>query len=320
MLKWLEENIGYDISLWFESWATDWVVTLFKPFDLVGTQLFYIVIICLLYWSVDKRKGRIIGTIFLFSCYLNEFFKLLLCRPRPYQVSVAGKPQVTCALKPLSSYGIPSGHTQTTITFFLALSLWMKKRLVWIISVFLICLVPLSRLIHRMHYLQDIVLGFILGLLIVLISYYGQPFYKRLYLRFGKGLIFACMAISIIALYVGAFFLNAKVWAKENIFEISTLFSVGLIGFLIEHYFVSFSSEGKLVKRIVRLIVGLLILLVLKFGMNFAFAPLKPAVKSEATTLYILFECIESMVLVLWITCGAPAIFVVTGLAYKEKR
>ena len=45
MLDWLEEEAGYDLVLWFQSWRSDFVTFLFKPFDLIGSEYFYILLI-----------------------------------------------------------------------------------------------------------------------------------------------------------------------------------------------------------------------------------------------------------------------------------
>lgn len=319
MLEYLEKNLGYDIVLWFESWVTPLVENIFKPFDLFGSQFLYVALICLFYWSIDKQKGKAISVVFLFSCYINDLFKLIFSRPRPYQVIVPTKPQISCALEPLSSYGLPSGHTQSTTSFFLAASLWFKKNYLWAISILLILLVPLSRLIHRMHYPQDIVVGYLLAFIVVFAAYFARPLVVKGYKKFGKKIVMPALIIICGFIFLSAFLVRGETWRKETIFELATLFCVGLLGYIIEHYFIKFSSSGSLLKRIVRVILGLGVLVVLKIGMNFAFSPLKPQSQSEITSLYILFECIESMVLVLWITCGAPAFFIVTSLAYKEK-
>ena len=41
----IEQGIGLDIILWFQSWRTDFISALFKPFDLMGTETFFLLLL-----------------------------------------------------------------------------------------------------------------------------------------------------------------------------------------------------------------------------------------------------------------------------------
>lgn len=82
----IENGIGLDVILWFQSWRTDLISALFKPFDLMGTETFYLLLLTLVYWVIHKHAGQRLVIFFLFSAWLNAFVKEIFKRPRPYQV------------------------------------------------------------------------------------------------------------------------------------------------------------------------------------------------------------------------------------------
>src|SRR5687768_4008018 len=93
----------------------DWIVTaqslgawLQAPmefFSFLGTENFFLLVLPLLYWSVDARLGLQVGFILITSTYFNGVLKLLFTDPRPYWISDQIIP-----LAAESSFGLPSGH------------------------------------------------------------------------------------------------------------------------------------------------------------------------------------------------------------------
>ena len=78
-------------------------------------------------------------------------------------------------------YGFPSGHASNAssfwgFTFFSFKGEEKKKRIPWrIFTMFLIIIIPISRLIIGVHDLQDVIGGFILGLLVITAYMYFEP-------------------------------------------------------------------------------------------------------------------------------------------------
>ena len=162
----IEQGIGLDIILWFQSWRTDFISTLFKPFDLMGTETFFLLLLTLVYWVIHKRAGQRLVIFFLFSAWMNAFVKEIFKRPRPYQVSESVKPAFTT-----SEYGLPSGHTQAGTTVGLILIHELKRHWATVLLIVYILLMGVSRMVHGVHYPQDVLLGWLFGILIVFCLY-----------------------------------------------------------------------------------------------------------------------------------------------------
>jgi hypothetical protein len=127
----------------------------------LGTELLYIPVLLFVYWCVDTRRGIRLGVLLMVSNWSNSFLKNLLGQPRPY------------ALDPLvgrgfeASYGIPSGHAQYSLVFWIAAAVPVKKppmRIpVRIAAAFFIPVIAFTRLYLGLHFPTDILGGWIAG-------------------------------------------------------------------------------------------------------------------------------------------------------------
>ena len=104
-------------------------------------------------------------TVFL----LSQLFKLIFHRGRPNDIF----------LTYANGYSYPSGHTMVSTAYFLVLSYLICQKIknktlkvfVNIISIILIILIAISRLYLGVHYLSDIIAGFLLASLYLIIAF-----------------------------------------------------------------------------------------------------------------------------------------------------
>lgn len=130
----------------------------------LGGQIFYILFMPVIYWCVDAWAGLRIGVMLLSSAAFNSFFKVLLKGPRPYWISdkiVPGGHE--------SSFGIPSGHTMNSTAVWGQSALETKKRKASLAASVMVLLIAVSRLVLGVHFLSDVLLGLLLGILLLLV-------------------------------------------------------------------------------------------------------------------------------------------------------
>ena len=130
----------------------------------LGGQVFYILFMPTIYWCVDAWAGLRIGVMLLSSAAFNSFFKVLLKGPRPYWISdkiVPGGHE--------SSFGIPSGHTMNSTAIWGQSALETKNRKASLAAGVMVLLIAVSRLVLGVHFLSDVLLGLLLGLLLLLV-------------------------------------------------------------------------------------------------------------------------------------------------------
>ena len=84
------------------------------------------------------------------------------------------------------------------------------------------------------------------------------------------------------------------------------------VGFALETRYVGFSTEGSLLKRLLRFAVGLIGVIILRFGLKAAFSPL------ESLDIPLVLRIARYALIGLWAAAGAPWVFVRTGLAERK--
>ncbi|MHA2346501.1 MAG: phosphatase PAP2 family protein, partial [Candidatus Hodarchaeales archaeon] len=137
----------------------------------IGNTLPIIVIIVLLYYTVDKSFINHLIYIIIFSAHLNEVFKVFFHNPRPFvynaeefqvTTNVLGKKTIWGA----SGFSFPSGHSQTQGTLWGYVFQKKRNKFLLIIGIIFLISIPLSRNYLGVHWPSDIIVGVLLGALL----------------------------------------------------------------------------------------------------------------------------------------------------------
>ncbi len=150
------------LLLWLQRFSHPWLDAFFLAVTSLGSREFYMTLIPLVYWCVDRRVGLRLGLAFLVSIYLNFFLKDLLRLPRP-----AGPGLRVLSPERDLGYGFPSGHAQGNATVWGYLAAAYRRRWLTVLAALLVTLVSLSRLYLGVHYPADVAGGIALGLGVV---------------------------------------------------------------------------------------------------------------------------------------------------------
>lgn len=139
-----------------------WLRVPMQAVTALGYEQFFILLLPTIYWCFDQMAGFRVGIIFLLGTMLNNFSKWLFQSPRPYWLSESVNP-----FSHESSFGLPSGHAQIAATMWGWLAVELKKSWFTIVAIILIFLIGVSRLYLGVHFLTDVLLGWLLGGLLV---------------------------------------------------------------------------------------------------------------------------------------------------------
>jgi hypothetical protein len=103
----------------------------------------------------------------LVSLYVNGVAKLLFHTPRPFQWEDAGIVASPEAQATAAGQAFPSGHAQGTTVLWTYLALHFRRAWLTVLAVVLILLVSFSRLALGVHWPQDVLGGWLIGLALV---------------------------------------------------------------------------------------------------------------------------------------------------------
>ena len=140
-----------------------WVTEIAKAITFLGNEDFYFIIMPALFWCLDFRLGIYVGMMLILSNSMNTILKLAFHSPRPYWIN----PDLTISITE-TSFGLPSGHAQNAASLWglLTTKLHRKYHLFLLLIIFLI---GLSRVILGVHFISDVILGWLVGTLLLMI-------------------------------------------------------------------------------------------------------------------------------------------------------
>ena len=270
MMGVLEEGLGLEIVLWFNSWP-GFLRYALAPLAAVGSELGIMVAVAVVYWSIDMRAGRRLLLVVLGSQIVSMVAKVAFARPRPFQVA----PNRIDPLSGPEGFGIPSGHTVFGTVSGLWLADTVRRRWVTVVAVVYIVLMGLSRMVHGVHYPQDVLLGWILGILFFFI----YRAVERAAARRGMPALWAIspsrsvplVLLSAAALFVVVLLLHGSFEERKGVLSVVGGLSGALIGFMVDSRRLRFSSDGPIGRRALRLLLGLPVLGALHFGLAAAY-------------------------------------------------
>ena len=163
-------NIQIEYLLWLQNFR-ELTHGFFDPFFLAVTHfgefLIFTAFLTLIYWSLNKKTGEFLIITNVFSILCNQFIKMTACIERPWILSDKIKP-VSDAIPKATGYSFPSGHTARAMSVWGGLAVWFWDKKIIRYSMFLlILLIAFSRNYLVVHTLQDVVVSFVIGLILL---------------------------------------------------------------------------------------------------------------------------------------------------------
>ncbi|TFG25852.1 MAG: phosphatase PAP2 family protein [Promethearchaeota archaeon] len=269
--------LGYNEAFYIED---PLVRTVFEIITNLGSDIAFIVIIAILYIIYDKRFAKNLGFNLLLSGYLNAFIKDIFQDPRPPANRDPSEEYGYIE----TTYGFPSGHTQSAVTVwgYIAYEFKDKPRpyIVPIILSILIFLISISRMIIGVHDLEDVIGGYIIGICFLIVFIYLEPLISPQINKLSLSMKLLIAIVVSVLLFTIAVILfptsglelvkNAPPYADEGSFGSTTGAMLGLsVGYLLESEYVKYEpSELNKKQKCVNLIIGLIILVAIYFGLG----------------------------------------------------
>ncbi len=295
-----------------------------KVVTFLGAIEFYILFIPLLYWCVDQSLGLRALFVLIATDAMGTSFKQLFHQPRPYWLGGVK------ALAEETSYGIPSTHASNTLAVWGLIATWMKKSWMWIFTAILLFLIGLSRLYLGVHFPQDVLGGWLLGLVMLFVfikyekhflAWWAQKTENtQIFLGFLFSAALILLGLVVLALISG--FPDPPEWAEyaaearnvSNYVRLGGFLAGAVSGVVLMDKHACFKVDGSTLQKAGRYIVGMIGLFALYLGLDLLFALLAPDVSVVG---YIL-RYIRYAAVAFWGMFGAPWVFLKIGLAKRK--
>lgn len=242
---------GTDFILWVQSFASPLLDQVFLAITWLGTIYGYLAILPLIFWSIDRSAGRRLFFLVMTSVLVSAFFKNLFRVPRP-------DPSLVRQPEPETSFSFPSDHAQTGGAVFWGF-LASRVRRGWFtaVAVLMAFLLGFSRIYLGVHRPQDVVAGWLIGLLLLWAFLRLEP---RLVQRWQQLSLGQQVAVAVLLPLLPLFLVpsdeNGR-YPAEMAGRVAGILIGGGLGSILEARTVGFRSDGVWWRRLLRYAVGM---------------------------------------------------------------
>ena len=308
----------------------DWLIAPMRFFSYLGNEEFFLLVLPLIYWSVDSALGLRVGIILVTSNLFNNIFKLIFAGPRPYWVSS----HVRALWTTETSFGIPSGHAQNAVSVWGMIAAYYKRSWVWATAITLIFLIGFSRIFLAAHFTHDVIFGWLLGaVLLWIITHFWEPvaawigtktLNHQIFIAFAVSLLFIVLGLGVTTLrssyQIPQDWVNNALLAgaeePDPIDPNGTFTSAGIFFGLAAGaaWIISlggYQASGPIQKRAIRYVIGLIGVLILYLGLGAIFP------RGDGFIFYTL-RFIRYGLIGWWVAGGAPWIFIRFKIAERN--
>lgn len=249
----------------------------------IGGELAYIVLLLIGFWAVNKRESIIAMYVLLVAVLSNYWLKVIIANDRP---PVGNWYPGTDPI----NYSTPSGHSQYSASLYGWFSVRVRTWWMAIVGIILTGLIGISRVYLGVHYLGDVLLGWGIGIVIVLLIFYIESPVREYLSRYQTE--YLLLALGVIGFLMTLIASLLPLPPNDNFGSYGGL-TVGLaLGLVLEMRFVNFSVEpleGKKWRLVLRVVVGLILVIGLLLG-------LEPLLPTELIWLRMVRYCLATVV------------------------
>lgn len=280
---------GLSVIRAFQSNTHPLLVAAVKAVTCLGAPEAYLIVIPMIFWCLDAKKGIKLGMFSLLAVMLNIGIKQVLRVERPFVIDP------TVALAYESGYSTPSAHAMG-MAFIIPYSAFLfhwKKRIKIAASVLLPLLIGLTRIYLGVHYPSDVFSGWCCGYLFAAGVILFEKDAERLLAPLRSSLKILIAAVIV-------FFGIA--WQKKMTLPAAMFFGL-VCGYIVCMKKIHFDARrGTRMQKILRLLVGFACLAAAAAGQKF----LCPQRTSDY---YMIVRFVGAAAVGFAASCLAPAVF-----------
>ena len=260
---------GYQVLLQIELLRSDLLDVVFPLISDLGSEISYLTILSVVYWCINKYIGQGLSYAFLLAATLNTWLKDLWRIPRPDSPALEldlDEAEIAVRLRPLrheTSPSFPSGHTQGAVVAWGYMAVRFARRWFWIIAAVIAGLIAFSRMYLGVHFPQDVIAGFLIGVLYLGAWLWAEPRLRQRMSaasRLGRYALATLIPVCVLLIHP----------TDGTATTLGALIGLG-VGYVLESETLRFSVSGPLWQRLARALVGLLLVGIAYGGLSALF-------------------------------------------------
>ena len=257
-----------------------------------GEETFIVVVLCILFWCVNKNLSYKIGATFFLGGLLTQGLKITFQIPRPWVLDPNFKP-VGSAIETATSFSFPSGHTASAGSLFFPMAFSGRRWWRWLLAL-MPFVVGFSRMYLGVHTLLDV--GCALAITVVFAAIVQGVSQTKLWEKpqaVALGLLAFSAAVLIYA------FCRQDV-TRDMLEDCIKAAAAGVgfaVGYFIEKKWIGFDAKAVWWMQIIKVAVGIGVVLAIKSGLKLLLG--------EA----LIADAVRYFLLIVWIIAGWPALF-----------
>ena len=263
------------------------------------------------FYMIKKEKAKDILIPLFYAMSINNLVKSFINRPRPFvqsdtikcrDESILLKDQdgsliyengKYCIHPKTSSTSFPSGHSQNASSLYFSTASTFSKKWPYIIAGILSVFIMISRMALGVHFLTDVLAGFLIGLIIFLL--YGL-FKRRVKNEYLFHFIYLAILLTITLL--------EPLWTDQSRDQFTTTGTMigAILGLFIESKYIDLNPSKSIFKNILRLLFALAIVIIFKIGLKYSYS----WAFKEGTYISNIFDMIRYFLTLFGALCIAP--------------
>ncbi|SFJ38064.1 Membrane-associated phospholipid phosphatase [Terrisporobacter glycolicus] len=301
-----------DILMYLQSIRNELLTGIFTFFTICTEVPVITVLTGVIYWCINKKAGQ--RTIFALcgSLNINAGVKNYVKMPRPIGTDGLQSLRIETA----TGYSFPSGHTQTSTTFWTSMMYLFKKSWIYIIGILMIIGAGISRLYLGVHWPMDVIVAWGFGIVLSII-------FIKLFDYIDDSKNYYILVVLMLIFGVCTYFIGG-----EDLYKMFGLYTGFALGYMVEDTFINFSTENEtrrknifaknpskkegLGKKILRFVVGIISLLAVYLLLNYVQDTL---IVNKTEEIINIIKYFKYTIVVFWGVAGAPALFKLFKLA-----
>lgn len=286
-----------EIVEFFQNLQNGFFDLFFNFISFLGEEYVYIVLMIIIYYSINKKLGERIAFSLITATAFNTMLKETFRTPRPFD----RYPDRITNLRDHTSSGFsfPSGHTQVFTSVVFTLGFYLKKRIWYIVFLTLGIFMAISRMYLGVHFFEDVVTSLVLGISYAfLVTWFFNKYEEN------TSVIFKIYLIILGVLLLVLFVLRTKAYITTV-----GMFAGYVAAIFYEKKYVKFENTKNLIHNIIRVASGIVVMISIQLGLKVLFGLI-----TDNESVLLVFDFIRYFLLV-FVGLGLyPKLFVKLGI------